>query len=237
MLWMLLLFLPILVRASLVKRQSSRAIRFAHSGALAILLSLGLAACFGNGTAALPPVRTTTGTYTITVTGTFTGTGGKHDARCASNAGGAVIFQRARAKVSGPPAPRRSVAAVRRLRLENLSRQIARMGSHCDQRGRRTRRRQSRLARRQGSRADRGDVVRCRIHHQQNVSARSERASHRRLSRLNRPPHLTRFHRNRHNVSRSGVRDVQRAGRRREHCGGRRHSQAAENPPLHSYPY
>ncbi len=76
MLWMLLLFLPILVRASLVKRQSSSAIRFAHSGALAILLSLGLVACFGNGTASLPQVGTTTGTYTITVTGTFTGTGG-----------------------------------------------------------------------------------------------------------------------------------------------------------------
>ncbi len=76
MLWMLLLLLPILVRASLAKRLSSRAIRLAHSGALAILLSLGLVACFGSGTVPSSPVGTTIGTYSITVTGAFTGTGG-----------------------------------------------------------------------------------------------------------------------------------------------------------------
>jgi hypothetical protein len=47
-----------------------------QTGAMTILLSIGLVACFGSGTAPLPPVGTPTGTYTITVTGTFTGTGG-----------------------------------------------------------------------------------------------------------------------------------------------------------------
>jgi trimeric autotransporter adhesin len=77
-LWMVLLLLLILAWASTAKRQSSRAMRFAQTGALAILLSIGLVACFGSGTstATLPPVGTITGTYTITVTGTFTGTGG-----------------------------------------------------------------------------------------------------------------------------------------------------------------
>jgi hypothetical protein len=75
-LWMLLLLSPIFARALAAKHQPSRAIRFAQTGALAILLSIGLVACFGNGTASLPPVGTTTGTYTMTVTGTFTGTGG-----------------------------------------------------------------------------------------------------------------------------------------------------------------
>jgi hypothetical protein len=77
-LWSLLLLLPILVWASAENRQASRALRFAQTGALAVLLSAGLVACFGSGsgTAALPPVGTTTGTYTLTVTGTFTGTGG-----------------------------------------------------------------------------------------------------------------------------------------------------------------
>jgi hypothetical protein len=73
-----LLLLPILVWASAENRQASRALRFAQTGALALLLSAGLVACFGSGsgTPALPPVGTTTGTYTLTVTGTFTGTGG-----------------------------------------------------------------------------------------------------------------------------------------------------------------
>jgi hypothetical protein len=77
-LWMVLLLLLILAWASTAKRQSSRAMRFAQTGALAILLSIGLVACFGSGTstATLPPVGTITGTYTITVTGTFTGTEG-----------------------------------------------------------------------------------------------------------------------------------------------------------------
>jgi hypothetical protein len=70
------MLLPILVWASAEDRQRPRALRFAQTGALAILLSAGLVACFGSGTAALPPVGTTTGTYTLTVTGTFTGTGG-----------------------------------------------------------------------------------------------------------------------------------------------------------------
>jgi hypothetical protein len=77
-LWMVLLLLPVLVRNSAAKRQSSRAMRFAQTGAMAILLSIGLRACFGSGTgtATSPPVGTTAGTYAITVTGTFTGTGG-----------------------------------------------------------------------------------------------------------------------------------------------------------------
>jgi hypothetical protein len=75
-LWTLLLLLPILLWAATGNRQSSRTLRFAQTGALALLLSAGLVACFGAGTAALPPVGTTTGTYTLTVTGTFSGTGG-----------------------------------------------------------------------------------------------------------------------------------------------------------------
>jgi Abnormal spindle-like microcephaly-assoc'd, ASPM-SPD-2-Hydin len=75
-LWAPLLLLPILLGAATGNRQSSRTLRFAQTGALAVLLSAGLVACFGSGTAALPPVGTTTGTYTLTVTGTFSGTGG-----------------------------------------------------------------------------------------------------------------------------------------------------------------
>jgi hypothetical protein len=72
----LAMFVLISAWVSMAKRQSSRAIRFAQTGGLAILLSIGPVACFGSGTATLPPVGTTTGTYTITVTGTFTGTAG-----------------------------------------------------------------------------------------------------------------------------------------------------------------
>jgi Abnormal spindle-like microcephaly-assoc'd, ASPM-SPD-2-Hydin/Beta-propeller repeat len=77
-LWTFLLLLPILLWAATENRQPSRSLRFAQTGALALLLSAGLVACFGSGsgTPALPPVGTTTGTYTLTVTGTFTGTGG-----------------------------------------------------------------------------------------------------------------------------------------------------------------
>lgn len=75
-LWMLLMLSPILAWASAARRQSSPVIRFAQTGAMAILVSIGLVACFGNGTAPLPPVGTTTGSYTIRVAGTFTGTGG-----------------------------------------------------------------------------------------------------------------------------------------------------------------
>jgi hypothetical protein len=71
-----LLLLPILLWAATENRQPSRALRFAQTGALAILLAAGLVACFGGGTAAVPPVGTTTGTYTQSVTGTYTGTGG-----------------------------------------------------------------------------------------------------------------------------------------------------------------
>jgi hypothetical protein len=79
-LWTLLLLLSILLWATTENRQPSRALRFAQTGASAVLLSVGLVACFGSGsssgTPALPPVGTTTGTYLLTVTGTFTGTGG-----------------------------------------------------------------------------------------------------------------------------------------------------------------
>jgi hypothetical protein len=77
-LWTLLLLLAILLWAVTESRQLSRALRFAQTGTLAVLLSAGLVACFGSGnvTPAPPPVGTTTGTCTRTVTGTFTGTGG-----------------------------------------------------------------------------------------------------------------------------------------------------------------
>jgi trimeric autotransporter adhesin len=76
MLWTLLLLLSILLWASVAKRASSRVLHVAQTGAMAMLLSIGLVACFGSGTATLPAVGTSPGTYTITVTGTFTGTGG-----------------------------------------------------------------------------------------------------------------------------------------------------------------
>jgi hypothetical protein len=62
--------------AAAAKRQPPRGMRFAQTAALAILLSLGLAACFGGGTSTTTPAGTPTGTYTMTVTGTFSGTGG-----------------------------------------------------------------------------------------------------------------------------------------------------------------
>jgi len=75
-LWLLLLFMLIAAWAAAAKGQLAHGVRFAQTGALAVLLSLGLAACFGSGTAAVAPAGTPTGTYTMSVTGTFTGTGG-----------------------------------------------------------------------------------------------------------------------------------------------------------------
>jgi ABC-type transporter Mla subunit MlaD len=50
--------------------------RFAQTSAIVLLLSIGLAACFGSGTTTVAPAGTPVGTYTMTATGTFTGTGG-----------------------------------------------------------------------------------------------------------------------------------------------------------------
>jgi hypothetical protein len=61
--------------ASVAKRQLPRGMRFVQTSALALLLSIGLAACFGS-SAGTQSVGTPTGTYTMTVTGTFTGAGG-----------------------------------------------------------------------------------------------------------------------------------------------------------------
>jgi Abnormal spindle-like microcephaly-assoc'd, ASPM-SPD-2-Hydin/Beta-propeller repeat len=73
---MLAIFVAILAWTSVAKREPSRAMRFAQTSALAVMLSIGLVACFGSGAAPSPPAGTTAGTYTITVTGTFTGAGG-----------------------------------------------------------------------------------------------------------------------------------------------------------------
>jgi len=75
-LWLLILSALLFAWAAAEKRQLPRGMRFAQTGALAILLSIGLAACFGSGTSTTTPAGTPTGTYTMTVTGTFTGTGG-----------------------------------------------------------------------------------------------------------------------------------------------------------------
>ena len=75
-LWAVLLVLVAIVLASVAKRELSHAMRFAQTSAIMVLLSIGLAACFGNGTAAVAPAGTPAGSYTMTVTGTFTGTGG-----------------------------------------------------------------------------------------------------------------------------------------------------------------
>jgi hypothetical protein len=77
-LWLLLLSVLIVswFSASATRRQQARGLRFAQTGAMAVLLSLGLAACFGSGTGTVAPAGTPTGTYTMTVTGTFTGAGG-----------------------------------------------------------------------------------------------------------------------------------------------------------------
>ena len=74
-LWLLLLFGLIVAWVSAARRQLARGMRFAQTGAMAILLSIGLAACFGS-SAGTVPVGTPTGTYTMTVTATFTGAGG-----------------------------------------------------------------------------------------------------------------------------------------------------------------
>ena len=70
------LFLLLAACASAAKRQPARGMRLAQTGAIAVLLSIGLAACFGGGTGTVAPAGTPTGTYTMTVTGTFTGAGG-----------------------------------------------------------------------------------------------------------------------------------------------------------------
>jgi hypothetical protein len=75
-LWLFVLCGLAFAWAAAAKRQLPRGIRFAQTGALAILLSIGLTACFGAGTSTTPPAGTPTGTYTMTVTGTFSGTGG-----------------------------------------------------------------------------------------------------------------------------------------------------------------
>jgi hypothetical protein len=75
-LWLLLLSMLTIAWAAAAKCSPARGVRFAHAGAMAILLSLGLAACFGSGSGTVPAAGTPTGTYTMTVTGTFTGVGG-----------------------------------------------------------------------------------------------------------------------------------------------------------------
>jgi hypothetical protein len=76
LLWLFMLYGLAFARAAAAKRQLPRGMRFAQTGALAILLSIGLAACFGGRTSSTRPAETPTGTYTMTVTGTFGGTGG-----------------------------------------------------------------------------------------------------------------------------------------------------------------
>jgi len=71
-----LLALATVVWASAAKRDATHALRFAQTGAIMVLLSIGLAACFGGGTGTVAPAGTPAGTYTMTVTGTFTGAGG-----------------------------------------------------------------------------------------------------------------------------------------------------------------
>jgi len=75
-LWLLALLLVIVAWSLIASREAMGRTRFAQTGAIAILLSIGLAACFGGGTSSVAPAGTPTGTYTMTVTGTFTGTGG-----------------------------------------------------------------------------------------------------------------------------------------------------------------
>ncbi len=74
-LWLLLAVL-IALWASAAKRQPAHGVRLAQTSAMAVLLSIGLAACFGSSSGTAAPVGTPTGTYTMTFTGTFTGTGG-----------------------------------------------------------------------------------------------------------------------------------------------------------------
>jgi Abnormal spindle-like microcephaly-assoc'd, ASPM-SPD-2-Hydin/Beta-propeller repeat len=74
--WLFALLALISACASLASLGSSRGARFAQTGALAVLLSIGLAACFGSGTSTVSPAGTPTGSYTMSVTGTFTGAGG-----------------------------------------------------------------------------------------------------------------------------------------------------------------
>jgi hypothetical protein len=75
-LWLLLMSALMAVWASAAKRQLAHGVRLAQTSAMAALLSIGLAACFGSSAGTAPPMGTPTGTYTMTVTATFTGTGG-----------------------------------------------------------------------------------------------------------------------------------------------------------------
>jgi len=61
-LWLLLLSVLTAAWAAAAKREPARGVRFAHAGAMAILLSIGLAACFGGSSGTAPPVGTPTGT-------------------------------------------------------------------------------------------------------------------------------------------------------------------------------
>lgn len=74
--WLLMLCAQVFTWGAAAKRQLPRGMRLVQTGALAILLSIGLAACFGSGASTTTPAGTQTGTYTMTVAGTFTGTGG-----------------------------------------------------------------------------------------------------------------------------------------------------------------
>jgi hypothetical protein len=75
-LWLLALLSMLAAWVSTAKRLPAHGMRLAQTGAIMVLLSIGLAACFGGGTGSVAPAGTPTGTYTMTVTGTFTGTGG-----------------------------------------------------------------------------------------------------------------------------------------------------------------
>jgi len=70
------LFAPVAAWASAAKCPLARGVRFAQTGAMAVLLSIGLAACWGSSAGTVAPAGTPTGTYTMTVTAAFTGTGG-----------------------------------------------------------------------------------------------------------------------------------------------------------------
>ncbi|MFZ3216832.1 MAG: choice-of-anchor D domain-containing protein [Candidatus Acidiferrales bacterium] len=70
---LVLLLVPVLLWVSAGERELAHGMRIAQTGAMAVLLSVGLAACFGSGGGAAAVTGTPAGTYTLTVTATATG--------------------------------------------------------------------------------------------------------------------------------------------------------------------
>ena len=193
-------------------RRLQRGTQLAQSLAMTALLAISLAACFGGASGTSTATGTLSGTYTLTITATSGST--------TRTIPLTLVVHRARGEKS-----------------ENLYGQITRLRSHRYQRRGRPRRCELGLANRDRFCAHHGQIVRARIHYQQNVSARCQSRRRRVLSHLNGPADYPGFHGDRHDVPGRGIRDVQGLGSRLQTWRTLATFPAAKNRPLRCFRY